>query len=797
MSFTGAGPLGTVGWGTPASQALQKQAEEVRKRYDEVQGVIKKKAESFPPLPFPELTSVRKPNSRVLNLTADSKPDPWPAAVFTANELQNWPEEKRTVLAQRKKEYMDQPADIVEATKAYREAQLASLQRRHAAIESQSADKRAVIHKVAAWLSSLVVNVRLREILCYTLIRDQIKGGQEFYDASLKSNDHLKEVLRALRVAIYNDPSTTEWYKKVDEAQNLWAQSWEKESKDWVPKLSEYLVKAPAQTLVDICASHENPGIAEPTPSTNHDLNYGQQLTQMYEILHLHHTRTGNMQGIPRPRWEADWACTDGLEPAYRPTYDNIDGFPGKPPKATGRGVPSLVEDPDPPMAKELPPAKDAALPNIGIGLPRIVTHPDATTPEIRKEFTAKNEKRKRDSIDSIQAARLTKFGTVEAEKAADDAHLIDVAKDRAKSLTEYLSREPHTSDLEGSYYWNEVQLAFRNHGTHWETLGEDITPLGHHYLLIHYDVQFFKATQDNYRLKVFGCIQNPVELTLAQVKEMGKDHTYSSPMVMECSGNGRAMMKPRYNQHVPWGLQAFGCYCWTGTPLRVLIDRVAPTDDCIDVVFTGYDAGLEKEKEVRYFSHSLNIHDPVIDHSWLIWMNNGVDLLPEHGYPLRLMVPAWYGNVNIKWLRSIEFMPRRFKGAYQRTYSYTKTPTDNDIAVPSQELRPRAMVAPIGLPDFTTRKRTAVAGQHTFRGKCWVGGGHYRAIIHVELSLDGGKTWMPCHLEPRIGIFAWANFSLTLDLPVGLYEVAVRATDNLGQRQKNAIGLELCEHAG
>jgi len=268
----------------------------------------------------------------------------------------------------------------------------------------------------------------------------------------------------------------------------------------------------------------------------------------------------------------------------------------------------------------------------------------------------------------------------------------------------------------------------------------------------------------------------------------MGKDHTHTLPMVMECSGNGRAMMKPRYNQHVPWGLQAFGCYVWTGIPLRLLIDRVKPTTDCIDVVFTGYDAGLEHEKEVRYFSHALNIHDPVIDYSWLCWMNNGVDLLPEHGYPLRLMVPAWYGNVNIKWLRSIEFMPRKFKGVYQRTYSYTKTPTDNDIAVPSQELRPRAMVAPIGIPDFTTRKRTAIAGTQTFHGKCWVGGGHYRTIVHVDLSLDGGKTWLPCKLAPRLGIFGWANFSLTLDIPVGMYTVAVRAMDNVGNRQQKEL---------
>lgn len=166
--------------------------------------------------------------------------------------------------------------------------------------------------------------------------------------------------------------------------------------------------------------------------------------------------------------------------------YDNVDGQPGKHPKPTGRGEGALTEDAFPKMASELPAATDSKLPYIGTNLNRIIAHPDAITKEIRENFEKHNEKRKRESLEAIQAAKLTKFGTVEAEKAADDAHLIAVATDRTQALKEYLSRDPHTTDLEGSYYWNEVQLAFRCHGTHWETLSQDITPLGHHYLLIH-----------------------------------------------------------------------------------------------------------------------------------------------------------------------------------------------------------------------------------------------------------------------------------------------------------------------
>ena len=89
-----------------------------------------------------------------------------------------------------------------------------------------------------------------------------------------------------------------------------------------------------------------------------------------------------------------------------------------------------------------------------------------------------------------------------------------------------------------------------------------------------------------------------------------------------------------------------------------------------------------------------------------------------------------------------------------------------------------------MGYPDFTTRKRTVVAGKQQWVGKAWVGGGVYRAIVRVELSLDNGSTWLPCRLQPRLGIFAWHRFDFDVDLAVGMYTVRCRATDSIGNRQ-------------
>ena len=638
----------------------------------------------------------------------------------------------------------------------------------------------------AQWISALVVNVNLRELLLFPLIRDQLNGGADFYSRALHDNDDLRVQLRAIRYTIYHDASSTLWYDDVSTAHRKWLASWEKERKEWQLPLSDYLRHVQVSTLRDICATHSaGSSVVDPKPPTTHELNYGQQLIQMFEIQYANMVKTGNLQGVPRPRQEVDWVCPDGFDsvvPERRPVSE-IGHFP----KPTGFGEQRPKQEPEPVTSPDLPPLRPSPRPSapylpFGTNLTRLTKLPDAPSAESRAATDALILQHAEESKEAHRRARLKYYGSELAEQLATRKALIASAADKAVALKEFLLEDKHTTDLEGSYYYDEVTLAFRCHGTHWESLSEDITPVGEHYLLIHYDVMYF-ARLDVYRLNVYGCVERALTLSLTQIQEMAKDHTWTMPMTMECSGNGRNTMKPRYNRHVPWGLQAFGCYNWTGMPLRFLLQQVGVTADCVDVVFTGYDAGLESN-ELRYFQHALSIHDAAIDHSMLCWMHNGIDLLPNHGAPLRLMVPGWYGNINVKWLQSIQLINRRFKGVYQRTYSYSQMPSDNDLLCPSQELRPHAMLKPMGFPDFTTRKRSALQGKQQWVGKAWVGGGHYRAVLSVDLSLDDGNTWLPCKMEPRLGIFGWLKFTVQLELGVGMYSIRVRATDNMGFRQ-------------
>lgn len=100
----------------------------------------------------------------------------------------------------------------------------------------------------------------------------------------------------------------------------------------------------------------------------------------------------------------------------------------------------------------------------------------------------------------------------------------------------------------------------------------------------------------------------------------------------------------------------------------------------------------------------------------------------------------------------------------------------------------PRALIQPPGVPSFLDRKRYVTTGTHTWTGKAWVGGGLYRAVMAVDVSLDDGMTWRRAQLEPRLGIFGWHKFTVTLHLEAGVYTVRVRAAGPVGDVQKSKL---------
>ncbi|MEA2293665.1 MAG: hypothetical protein QOE86_1304 [Solirubrobacteraceae bacterium] len=315
-----------------------------------------------------------------------------------------------------------------------------------------------------------------------------------------------------------------------------------------------------------------------------------------------------------------------------------------------------------------------------------------------------------------------------------------------------------------------ELQLATRNHGMPLEALRHDVTPVGLHYLLVHYDVPVVDPA--TWTLEVGGAVERPLTLTLDDLRLR---HTETLAVTLECAGNGRALLDPRAISQ-PWLREAVGTGEWTGTPLAGLLEEAGVAPGAREVLFSGLDRGVEAGMAQAY-ERSLALDDALRPEVLLAWGLNGGVLPPQHGFPLRLVVPGWYGMTSVKWLARITVLEQPFEG-YQNARAYRMRASEDDPGVPVTRMMPRALLAPPGVPEFMTRRRFLAPGPVTLEGRAWSG---WAPVESVDVSTDGGATWAAAELDDPVGEFAWRRFSLTWDAPPGEHELCVRCRDAQG----------------
>jgi DMSO/TMAO reductase YedYZ molybdopterin-dependent catalytic subunit len=326
-----------------------------------------------------------------------------------------------------------------------------------------------------------------------------------------------------------------------------------------------------------------------------------------------------------------------------------------------------------------------------------------------------------------------------------------------------------------GGISLEELQLAARNHGMPLEVLREAVTPIGLHYLLIHYDIPQVDAA--TWRLDVDGRVGTQLSLDLDALRALPPHEVVST---MECAGNGRARLEPRPVSQ-PWLLEAVGTGRWRGARLSDVLERAGLEPDAVEVLFTGLDRGIENEEE-QLFQRSLTLADADQPDVLLAYELNGVPLPPQHGFPLRLLVPGWYGMTNVKWLTRITLLAEPF-GGYQQAHGYRLRQTDEEGGEPLSRIYPRALMVPPGIPDFMSRERTAPAGSVTIEGRAWSG---LAPVAAVEVSTDDGATWHEARLDPpELGRWAWQRWSYEwAAAQPGRHVLACRARDEAGNEQ-------------
>ncbi len=330
-----------------------------------------------------------------------------------------------------------------------------------------------------------------------------------------------------------------------------------------------------------------------------------------------------------------------------------------------------------------------------------------------------------------------------------------------------------------------EVGLALRNPGMQLEGLRYPVTPIGMHYLLTHFDIPHVDPA--TYELPVTGRVRNPLKLTLEGIRARPK---VTMPVMMECGGNGRAHLSPR-PVSAPWYDEAVGCAEWTGTPLRPILEEAGLLDDAVEILFSGHDRGLDQGVEHDY-ERSLTVESALRDEVFLAYEMNGAPLPPQHGSPLRLVVPDWYGMASVKWLKEIRALEEPFEGVQQvLTYNYCQS--GDDPGTPVTRKYPHALMVPPGIPDFLSRKRHVEAGRITIEGRAWSGFG---PVERVEFSADGGGTWYDADLGDSVGPYGWTSWGSEWDARPGEYELCARATDASGKTQP-ADGKEAWNQGG
>ncbi len=299
--------------------------------------------------------------------------------------------------------------------------------------------------------------------------------------------------------------------------------------------------------------------------------------------------------------------------------------------------------------------------------------------------------------------------------------------------------------------------------------LAGPLVPTGICFVRSHFDVPALDGGA--YRLRVTGAVSRELQLSLDDLRRLPSRELV---VTMECAGNGRTLMRPP-PPGVPWGLGAVSTVRFEGTALVHVLEMAGLDTDAMEVLFVGADRGQVQPGRWEPFARSLPVPHALHPDTLLAWGMNGAPLPPEHGFPLRLVVPRWYGMASVKWLVEIRALRAPFDGYFQaEQYRYVDDATGD--ARPVSLMRVRALIA------SPADGETVPLGPVEVRGMAWSGHG---PIERVEVSADGGSTWQAAELGQPLSPYSATPWRVLWrpDRP-GTYTLVARATDAAGNVQ-------------
>ncbi|MDT9690212.1 molybdopterin-dependent oxidoreductase [Streptomyces sp. P9(2023)] len=314
--------------------------------------------------------------------------------------------------------------------------------------------------------------------------------------------------------------------------------------------------------------------------------------------------------------------------------------------------------------------------------------------------------------------------------------------------------------------------------------LAEPVTPAGALFVRDHFGVPPTEAAA--WRLRVDGAVTKPLTLDYAQLIALGRPGRRELDVVLECAGNGRALMTPR-PPGLPWELGAVGCARFAGVPFHLVAERAGVDPAAVEFVFTGADTGRVHGRPAA-FERALPLAEALHPDTLLATHLNGEPLTPRHGAPVRLVVPGRYAVADVKWLVGARAVTVPFTGVFQ-TEEYVYIASNGTPDGPVGAIRVKSLIT-VPEQDEALRRGT----ETVVRGRAWSGGGRGVGRVEVRAEDEDGTgpgegapdaEWHDAGLEPPTGPYAWTGWSYpwTPRRP-GRYRLLARATDTHGATQ-------------
>lgn len=303
------------------------------------------------------------------------------------------------------------------------------------------------------------------------------------------------------------------------------------------------------------------------------------------------------------------------------------------------------------------------------------------------------------------------------------------------------------------------------------------ITPSPNVYIRSNFDIP---RLGPDHPIAVRGLVDHPFTVTARELRAMPQRTLLAT---MECAGNDRLDMRP-LPAGEPWRHGALSTVSWTGVSLDTLLARAGVASGALEVEIGGADAGPRDDSDgtVR-FARSIPITEARQADTLLALTMNDEPLTPEHGAPVRLVVPGWYGMTNVKWVSYIDVRATPYDGYFQRQRYVYEYPTNDAERLGTVEPVTRMRVkSAITWPS----DGSSVPREFVVEGWAWSGSA---PVTRVELAIDGGETWRDAELDAAQSPYAWRAWRCAVRLPRGgRYTLRSRATDATGAVQPATV---------